>query len=224
MTSITWNRSRVLLTVLLAVGTLLLVVLAPMQANAAARSGGASAIAGANKMIAFGGTCAENPSRRGTNTTICHADDANMDYCTNVPWDGAYGHPFVAAMNTLDAQTDMYDTYSASCGTQTDIGGHLNVSKEIRLTNTSIRGIALCTKPIGGWGRGVCDQGSLVVNTALLGTGAQYRKTLCHEIGHFAGLHHFSAPAAIANSCMVSGSATQSGYSAAERQAINGRY
>lgn len=161
---------------------------------------------------------------KGTNRTICYADDANMDFCTAKPWSTVYGNKFMDAMATLDSSTDMYDTYTATCGPHTDIGGWLNSSKEIVLPGTNIRGIALCTKPISGWGKGKCDQGSLVVNTQLTGSGAQFRKTLCHEIGHFAGLHHYSAPSSIAASCMVSGSSTLSHYSTAERAAINARY
>lgn len=201
-----------------AVAALFLSVLSAPTVATAATSGDSV------KAISFGGTCAEDPNRRGTNKTICYADDANMDFCTPKPWPTVYGNQLMSAMATLDSQTDMYDTYRATCTGQTDIGGSLNASKEISLVGTDYRGIALCTKPIGGWGKGVCDQGSLVVNTGLTGSGAQFRKTVCHEVGHFAGLHHYSAPGAIAASCMVSGSSTINSYSPAERSAINGRY
>lgn len=172
---------------------------------------------------AFGSSCAENPSWKGTNLAPCFADDANMDYCTPQSYPSGWGNQFGAAMNYLGSSTDMYATYAPVCGAQTDIGGYLDSSPEVWIAGTSIRGIALCTKPLGGWGTGVCDQGSLVAKSSL-GTGGEFRKTMCHEIGHFTGLYHYDAPGAIAASCLVSGSSTVSIYSTTERGLINGRY
>ncbi|MFE7846768.1 hypothetical protein ACFUTX_16400 [Microbacterium sp. NPDC057407] len=168
----------------------------------------------------FGSLCNENPYAPGTNVAPCFADDANMDYCTPSTYPAAYGNIFVAAMANLDSQTQMYDTYQPTCGTQTDIGGYLNTSPEVNLTGTAIRGIALCTKPLGGWGSTRCDQGSLVINTSLV-SGTQARKTLCHEIGHFTGLYHYSGTS---YSCMVSGSSTTITYSPSEVSLINAKY
>lgn len=156
----------------------------------------------------------------GTNSAPCYADDANMDYCTPYPWPAStYGNRFGNAMVNLDSQTDMYDTYQATCGPQTDIGGYLNSSPEITLS-PSVRGIALCTKPLNGWGSTRCDQGSMVINANIV-SGAQASKTMCHEIGHFTGLWHYSGTA---YSCMVSGSSTLTSYNSTEVSMINGKY
>ncbi|MER7796629.1 hypothetical protein [Microbacterium sp. NPDC096154] len=170
--------------------------------------------------VSFGSTCSQHTS--GYNAAPCFADDANMDFCTAVPWDSTYGNVFMARMAYLDSATDMYDTYTATCGAQTDIGGWLNSSKEIDLRGSTVLGAALCTKPLGGWGNGKCDQGSLVVHSALTGSGAQFAKTMCHEIGHFTGLWHYSS--SNPGSCMVSGASSLTTYSTAERALINGRY
>lgn len=170
---------------------------------------------------AFGSSCLED-GNSGTNLAPCFADDANMDFCTVYAWDTTYGNVFMQRMAYLDSATDMYDTYTATCGSQTDIGGWLNMSKEIDLRGTSTYGAALCTKPLGGWGKEKCDQGSLVMNTGATGSGSQFAKTMCHEIGHFTGLWHFSAP--VPNSCMVSGASTLTYYNTTERGNINDRY
>lgn len=148
----------------------------------------------------FGGSCVYLE-------TLCRADNSNMDYCTAYPWPTGYGYPFADSMSNLDNQTDMYDTYSSTCGPQTDIGGYLNSSPEWTLGASSL-GIAICTKPIGNWGSGVCDQGSMIINSSLLNTYLKVRKTTCHEVGHFAGLHHDTGE----GGCMVSGYSSNVAY------------
>ncbi|PJJ61713.1 zinc-dependent metalloprotease family protein [Compostimonas suwonensis] len=160
----------------------------------------------------FTGSCANNSS-------ICRADDANMDFCTPVPWPLEWGSPFTDAMINLDAQTDMYDTYQSVCGPQTDLGGYLNTSPEWTL-GSSTRGLYSCTKPIGSYGSGVCDQASVLVNTSLLPNYAQRKKTFCHEIGHAAGLYHDTG----IGGCMVSGSSTATSYAAHHVAHINSAY
>lgn len=66
--------------------------------------------------------------------------------------------------------------------------------------------------------------GSMIIHSSLIGTGSQFRKTLCHGIGHFVGLRHYSAPGAIAASCLVTGSSTRSTYSSDEIASINRVY
>ncbi len=156
-----------------------------------------------------------------SSTTGCRADDANMDYCTPYPWPVAdWGTPFGDAMANLDAQTDMYRTYANPCGPQTDIGGYLNTSPERPdgLGSTT-RGVWICTKKVAGKPT-TCDQGSMVINTSLLPNYAQRRKTMCHEIGHAAGLTHTSTY----GGCMVSGSSTNITYSSHHVAHINAAY
>lgn len=175
---------------------------------------GGGSVPSAARADTFGGACGS-----GISGALCVADDANMDYCTAYPWDVVYGNQFGLAMVNLDAQTDMYDTYRPSCLSNTDIGGYLDRSPEHILPGGTL-GAALCTRSLLGWGNGVCDQGSLIINTSLLTTPSTIRKTLCHEIGHFAGLHHGPAY----GGCMISGLSTQSTYSAHHVAHINAQY
>ncbi len=155
---------------------------------------------------------------------ICAGDDKNFDYCTPYGWPAYVGNQLGAAMAYLDDVTVLVDTYAPTCGTQTDIGGYLDGSPEYNLRGTTIRGAAVCTKPMHYWGSGTSDQGSMIIHSSLIGTGSQFRKTLCHEIGHFVGLRHYSAPGAIAASCLVTGSSTRSTYSSDEIASINRVY
>lgn len=155
---------------------------------------------------------------------ICAGDDKNFDYCTPYGWPAYVGNQFGAAMAYLDNVTVLVDTYAPTCGTQTDIGGYLDGSPEYNLRGTNIRGAAVCTKPMHYWGSGTCDQGSMIIHSSLVGTGSQFRKTLCHEIGHFVGLRHYDAPGAIAASCLVSGPSTISTYSSDEIASVNRVY
>ncbi|WP_299091385.1 hypothetical protein [uncultured Microbacterium sp.] len=73
----------------------------------------------------FGSSSAQaDPFGGGPPTMGWYADNAGQDYCTVVAWPTDWGYPFVDAMVNLDNQTDMFDTYAASCGTQTDLRGN----------------------------------------------------------------------------------------------------
>lgn len=175
----------------------------------------------AGMTIAPGGQAEADDFGTCSSTTGCRADDANMDYCTPYPWPVAdWGTPFGDAMANLDAQTDMYRTYSNPCGPQTDIGGYLNTSPERPSgLGSTTRGVWICTKRVAGR-TNTCDQGSMVINTALLPDYYQRRKTMCHEIGHAAGLTHTSTY----GGCMVSGSSTNVHYSSHHVSHINAAY
>ncbi|MFT4260416.1 hypothetical protein [Microbacterium sp.] len=134
-----------------------------------------------------------------------------MDYCTVEPWDPVIGQRFGEAMVNLDNQTDLYDTYMNPCGTQTDLGGHINGNTgEVELSD-SILGQYICTKKLSKNAR--CDQASLIFNigsswlqASTWGWNATQlanarRNVLCHEIGHAVGLYHNTG----VGGCMTSG-------------------
>ncbi|MFT4136812.1 hypothetical protein [Microbacterium sp.] len=122
-------------------------------------------------------------------------------------------------MINLDSQTDMYDTYQSACGPQTDLGGYIDSSPE-KASMGSLRGIWICTKPLDGWDSGICDQGSIIVNSALLTDYTQRRKTFCHEIGHSVGLWHGTGY----GGCMVSGTSSNTAYASHHVWHINTRF
>lgn len=111
-----------------------------------------------------------------------------MDFCTPIPWDPAIGNLFMNAMANLDAQTDAYDSYSSTCGPNTDLGGYLDESPE-KVLVAGERGWTLCTKRLA-YSSTVCDQFSLILHSDFAVSSAQRSKTLCHEIGHAVGLRH----------------------------------
>lgn len=179
---------------------------------------GAAVIVGSGAVFLQAADSYADPFGTCTADTGCRADDATMDFCTPYPWPLAWGNPFGYAMQTLDSQTDMVDVYRPTCIPHTDIGGYLNSSPEFPSgLGPGVRGVWACTAKLSAY---VCDRGSLVLNTALLGDPAQRRKTLCHEIGHAAGLSHGSTY----GGCMVSGSSTASTYSSHHVAHINAAY
>ncbi|WP_133163804.1 hypothetical protein [Cryobacterium zongtaii] len=89
-------------------------------------------------------------------------------------------------MANLDNQTDMYDVYASSCGSQTDIRAER--TNEYYLPDT--RGSYECVTFISS---GVCDVGRLLVNVERLPDYTQRRKTFCHEVGHSVGLQHYTS-------------------------------
>lgn len=131
------------------------------------------------------------------------ADNAGQDYCTIAPWPLDWGTPFVDAMISLDNQTDMYDLYASSCGSQTDV----QAERSNNAYMPGIRGSYQCLTFISG---SVCDTGRLRMNVDLLVDYTQRRKTFCHEIGHSVGLEHYTSAgmgvvAGENNDCMKSG-------------------
>ncbi|MBS1905796.1 MAG: hypothetical protein JST33_04335 [Actinobacteria bacterium] len=127
--------------------------------------------------------------------TPCRMDDRNADYCTLYPWQAAQGARFGEAMENLDAQTVLYDTYVSTCAYNTDLGGHISGQSGEYVLDLNTLGMYLCTKRTPDGTR--CDQASVIFapynpnyssNTSTKQT--QWRNTLCHEVGHGVGLYH----------------------------------
>ena len=154
------------------------------------------------------------------------ADNPGHDYCTIAAWPLDWGTPFVDAMISLDNQTDMYDTYSSSCGSQTDVQGERSSNAYM----PGIRGSYMCLTFVAA---GVCDTARLQMNVDLLTDYTQRRKTFCHEVGHSVGLEHYTSAgsrvvAGENNDCMkngtVSGELWWKEYSQHHRDHINQAY
>lgn len=131
------------------------------------------------------------------------ADNAGQDHCTVAPWPVEWGYPFADSMVNLDNQTDMYDQYASSCGSQTDLDAERSNSAYL----LNARRDSQCVTFISS---GVCDTGRLRVSVDLLTDYTQRRKTFCHEVGHSVGLQHYtSAGTGVVpgenNDCMKSG-------------------
>lgn len=153
------------------------------------------------------GICPWNSS----GNTGCLTDDRNVDYCTVYPWPvDAYGSLFGLQMANLNNQSNpLYQTYSPTCGTQTDIGGYIAVSPEFPSgLPAGVIAASLCTKLTAGKAT-TCDQSTLILGSALAGkSSAVKRHSLCHEIGHIVGLTHGSTY----GGCMTSGLLTLTTY------------
>jgi len=144
-----------------------------------------------------------DPFAGGPPTSGYRADNAGHDYCTIVAWPLDWGTPFVDAMINLDNQTDMYDLYSGSCGSQTDVQAERSSNQYMPGTRGSYQCLTFVSAR-------VCDTGRLEMNVNLVTDYTQRRKTFCHEIGHSIGFPHYTSAGAgvIAgenNDCMKSG-------------------
>jgi hypothetical protein len=90
----------------------------------------------------------------------------------------------------LDSDTALSTTWNNSCSSSTD------VRLDDDLTNPAFLGIYQCISFTGG----ECEQANITMNAGLLTNYCNYYATLCHELGHSAGLTHDTS-----NDCMTSG-------------------
>jgi hypothetical protein len=152
------------------------------------------------------------------------ADGADHWYCINTGMDTDNVNRINAAMANLDTQTDMYDVYTSTCGTSTDILWIRNDSMVDPYGNPA-RGVTNCLT-WASWG--VCDQYWIQFNQLEVfyeavtyypndignNFGINMAKTLCHELGHSTGLVHNNDNGATGGGidCMVSGPVPTSWY------------
>jgi hypothetical protein len=124
----------------------------------------------------------------------------------------------------VEAQT-VVNTLEQSCASATDV--------VFRIANLGGLGYGY-TDCLRTNAEGYCDSWSIDIDWEQIqqdavNDGYQARKTLCHEIGHSLGLHHYSAgssPDGATNSCMItgihdSGAAWTRTYGAHHRSHIN---
>lgn len=87
------------------------------------------------------------------------------------------------AMNNLDVQTTMSDSYTSNCAT--DSGTDARWTRE---TDLLVEGSYTCM--IFTTANYRCNMADLALNWAYMDTVANWRQTACHEVGHSVGLTH----------------------------------
>jgi len=125
------------------------------------------------------------------------ADSDDHWYCFYSNLTGSAQTPYRDAMAYLDSATDMYDVYTPTCGTSTDV-------MYLENPNLSAYGIALCVRLVSG-SSVVCDAYWVATNQSLITSdvlslqaipvsvapvSVHIGKTIRHETGHTAGLTH----------------------------------
>ncbi len=128
------------------------------------------------------------------------ADNHDHDYCWSKGFTGSIRVRANEAMAYLEASTDFEGGSLQSCDSGTDI-----YFEREYLDNR--RGYYRCfDRSIGN----ICDRAYVrITSSSSVLPASQWRKTLCHEIGHSTGADHHSSSAW---GCMVSGSSTAEYY------------
>lgn len=142
------------------------------------------------------------------------ADGAQHTWCTTLSWNDSWWNPANAAVQNLDGQTDMYDTYYSLCNASIDAQFHISNSAAM---GSTVRGAYVCVLKASTY---VCNGARLLLNENLLTSATARQKTACHELGHSAGLSHNGSY----GGCMVSGASSNRTYSAHHVAHINAAY
>lgn len=118
------------------------------------------------------------------------ADGADHWYCFyNIT--GSERDPYNAAMEYLDSATDMYDVFTPTCGTSTDVMFLNNPNLD-----PGVAGLTLCVAPLAA---PVCDGFWIATDSQeyfwYLGPGSapfdvHVGQNIRHEVGHSVGLSH----------------------------------
>lgn len=150
------------------------------------------------------------------------ADGVGHTYCWGSGFDAALKDNADAAMVNLDAQTEMFDSFQATCNA---------VSTDIFWFDANLpdgaRGGTRCVTWIT-YGV-VCDSFDIYLDPAEINIGSDDEldttKTACHEVGHSTGLSH----ALTGDDCMISGEMPSTNvqwrrYNAHHVSHINDRY
>jgi hypothetical protein len=183
----------------------------------------ARATVAAGLLVALVGSPASaDPFGTWTSDTGPFADGVGHTYCWGSGFDAALQDNATAALANLDAQTEMFDSFQATCNV---------VTTDIYFFDANlpagVRGSTRCVtwKTYGV----VCDSFDIEIDPAEINIGsddeADTTKTLCHEVGHSVGLSHLAPQ----DDCMISGEMPSTAaqwrkYSAHHVSHINGRY
>lgn len=144
------------------------------------------------------------------------ADGAHHTWCEfRANWIPSWFDPFDDAMTYLDTRTDMTTSRDYACTPDTDILFSVRNSESLGATT---RGVSFCIDL--NLETMVCNSSHVQLNSDLLLTYTQRRKTSCHEIGHTVGLSH----APTGDDCMISGNYGYAGYNPHHTLHINIAY
>lgn len=129
-------------------------------------------------------------------------DNHDHDWCWSTGWPGGSWDTDATTRHVnLENQTLFGGGSNQTCNSGTDVYW--------KAASISARGMYVCDDLNGS----ICDNASVTINTntAILPSGGERRKTMCHELGHSGGLAHYFGTAL---DCMVSGSLTLISYRA----------
>ena len=127
------------------------------------------------------------------------ADNHDHDYCWSDGFTGSIRTTAIQAMAYLESSTDFAGGSLQDCNSGTDI-----YFQRERLENK--RGDYKCFDRGSG---NICDRARVRITSSIFVLPAsQWRKTICHEVGHSAGATHHDRDWG----CMVSGSSTAETY------------
>lgn len=151
-----------------------------------------------------------------------YADNSNHTYCHSSLNTTVKDASHDAFQDSLAYPTDMTVSFLGECNSTDDEKTDVWVFKGNY--GSDWRGQYQCWQTLSG---SRCETANVKINTNVITSLSQTRKTMCHEVGHSVGLVHYdSAPSGNPGpSCMISGTSTVSTYSAHEKSGhINARY
>jgi hypothetical protein len=158
----------------------------------------------AASVVSIGPANADPYGYTGGSDPMRFPDGADHWYCFRAVPSGTDQGRINTAMANLDNQTDMYDVYTATCGISTDVAWEFVGWCQIPGVGGCAQGRASCELN-AAWG--ICDRFGVLVDATLhyimaidwvnahggdvgflFNVNLNY--TVCHELGHTAGLRH----------------------------------
>lgn len=144
----------------------------------------------------------------GGTSPLRYPDSADHWYCFRNVASGTDQNRIHTAMGILDSQTEMYDVYTATCGTSTDAAWEFVGWCQIPGGSGCPLGRTVCEQHVF-WG--VCDRFGVYIDATThyfsaidwvnahggdvgYSFNVNLNMSVCHELGHSAGLHHITGP------------------------------